>query len=129
MNIENPSKEQVVEALGKISWSMKHVGCNHYCFYNHKKKSTPLYAWFCTESRLYVGHNGASYPQICFYLKQVIMQELLDADGEVDAIAFGGKVDDSIFIICQNFDKRRKVWRKSKKSKTPPHDVADTLIY
>lgn len=118
MKIENPSKEQVTEALGKIGWSMKHCGCDHYCFYNHKKKSTNLYAWFCGESRLYIDRGGPTFPHVCFYLKQVIMDELLDADGEVDAIAFGGKVDSSIFIVCQNFDRKRKVSRKSNISPT-----------
>ena len=100
--IENPTKKQIEECLSKINWSLRHHGCEHYYFYNHKKKNVGLYLLFPeTDARLEMDMKNHRTPSFTFYLKDIVM-ELLDG-----AVSFRGKRDTSIFILCPNYDMKK----------------------
>ena len=102
--VENPTKEQIEEYLVKIGWSLRHHGCEHYFFYNHKKKCVGLYLLFPkTDARLCLDGKDWKTPSFTFYLKEVVM-ELLNPE-KPDCVSFKGKDNKSIFILCPNYDK------------------------
>ncbi len=95
--------EQISEFLSKIGWYLQHHGCEHYYFYNHKKECTGMYLIFPkTDARICIEPKESGMPNITFYVKQVSM-ELLDGD---DTVAFAAKDNDSVFILCHNFDRK-----------------------
>lgn len=101
MPIVNPTKAQVEEYLAKIGWSIRHHGCGHYYFYNHKKKCTGLlYLFPDTDPRLEIEGKNHQNPSLVFYLKDCQM-ELLDNN----CVSFRGINDKGIFILCPNYDK------------------------
>ena len=115
--IENPSRTQIEEYLAKIGWSLRHHGCEHWYFYNHKKKCIGLYLLFPdTDARLVLDGKNHETPCYTFYLKDCVM-ELLD-NGGPDCVSFRGKNDKSIFILCPNYDnkkvKKEKLQKKIK---------------
>lgn len=95
-----PNKKQIEEYLAKINWSLRSHGCEHYYFYNHKKKCTDLYLLF-PESDACLVMEGKNWqtPSFRFYLKDVVMELLGD-----NCVSFRGKIDKNIFILCQNYD-------------------------
>lgn len=103
--IENPTRTQIEEYLAVIGWSLRHHGCEHYFFYNHKNQCTGLYLLFPeTDARLSMEGKNYKTPSFTFYLKQIRM-ELLSGE---DCVSFRGITDESIFILCPNYDKKRK---------------------
>ena len=107
--IENPTRQQIEEYLGKIRWSLRHHGCEHYYFYNHRKRCVGLYLLFPeTDARLEFDMKNWRTPSFTFYLKDVVMELLFSANGKVyDCVSFGGKNDKNIFILCPNYDKKK----------------------
>ncbi len=97
----------ISDMLGKIGWSLRHHGCEHWYFYNHKNKCTSMFLLFpetdariCFEPEYRKSRRGM--PSFTFYLKDSKM-ELLDND----CVSFSGKNDNSIFILCPNYDMPR----------------------
>ena len=104
--MKNPTQQQIEEALAKIKWSLRHHGCDHWYFYNHKKKCTGMYLLFPkTDARICFDSKNSETPSYTFYLKDVVM-ELLENNGIYDCVSFRGKTDKSIFILCPNYDNR-----------------------
>lgn len=105
--IENPKKAEIEEYLAKIDWSLRHHGCDHYYFYNHKKKCVGLYLLFPeTDALLHLDGKNWETPAYTFYLKDVVM-DLLENGGEADCVSFRGKTDKNIFILCPNYDRKK----------------------
>lgn len=101
MAIENPTKQQIIEALSKIGWSLRHHGCEHWYFYNHKKKCTGMYLLFPdTDARIELEGKSHRYPHFVFYLKDCVLDEL------DNCVSFRGKNDQSIFMLLANYDKK-----------------------
>lgn len=101
----------IEEYLEKIDWSLRHHGCDHWYFYNHKKKNTGMYLLFPeTDGRICVDGEDYSTPSIVFYLKDITI-ELLDND----CVSFCGRNDKSIFILCPNYDKTKKIKKPNRK--------------
>lgn len=55
-------------------------------------------ARLCTDGTRKTYHHR--YPSFTFYLKQVVMESL------DKAVSFKGKNDDSIFILCANYESK-----------------------
>lgn len=99
--IENPTLEQISEYLSKIGWSLRHHGCEHYYFYNHRKICTGMKLVFPkTAGRIQFEGKSHRFPNFTFYLKDTVMDSLSGA------VSFQGKQDKSIFILCPNYDKK-----------------------
>ena len=104
--IENPKRSQIEEYLAEIGWSLRHHGCEHYYFYNHKKKCVGMYLVFPeTDGRLESQDKSWETPKFVFYLKEIRMT-LLGNDGVYDCVSFQAIHDKSIFILCPNYDKK-----------------------
>lgn len=115
--IENPKRQQIEEYLAEIGWTLRHHGCEHYYFYNHKNKCTGLFLLFPgTDARLEMEGKDYRTPKFVFYLKECVMEKLGNGE-DVDCISFKGKTDKSIFILCPNYDKVKKAVIKKRKSK------------
>jgi len=102
--IENPTKEQIQNYLKKIGWSLR--GKNNFLyFFNHKGKFANLILEYPdTDPRIVFSRESTDKPDICFYLKDVVM-ETFENNGVVDCVCFRGKNDKGITILCQNFDR------------------------
>jgi hypothetical protein len=114
--VENPNRAQVEEYLAEIGWSIRHHGHEHWYFYNHQNKCTHLlYLFPDTAARLeYSDQRGTyhhRYPTFIFYMKQILM-EMLE-----DCVSFRGIKDDSIFILCANYEQKDSLPKKTIKSK------------
>lgn len=102
-SLENPSQQEIETALAKIGWSLRHHGCEHWYFYNHKKVCTGLSLVLPkTDARLEFEGKNHRYPSFYFYLKDCVMNEL---EG---AVSFRGKKDTSIFMLLPNYDQKKK---------------------
>jgi len=107
-SIENPKRAQIEEYLAEIGWSLRHHGCEHWYLYNHKKKSTGLLLLFPdTDARLELESKNWRTPKYVFFMKDCVM-ELLGNGDIIDCVSFRGKTDKSIFILCPNYDKKKK---------------------
>lgn len=116
MEIENPTRKQIEEALALIKWSLRHHGCEHWYFYNHKNKTSGMYLLFPdTDARICFDGKDWKNPSFTFYLKEVVM-EVLENDGP-DCVSFRGKTDKSIFILCPNYDNKPSKIKPLKKRK------------
>lgn len=108
MPIENPKRKEIEEYLAEIGWNLRHHGCEHYYFYNHKKKCVELSLIFpdTGDARLNLGGRNWETPNYVFYLKDIVM-EVLENDGIIDCVSFRGKSNKDIFILCPNYDKKK----------------------
>jgi len=106
--IVNPSRKQIEKYLDVIGWSLRHRGCEHYYFYNHRKVCTGMCLLYpnSTDARITFDNKSYRFPSFTFYLNNCIM-EILDPDNN-PAVAFYGKDNKSIFILCPNYDRKRK---------------------
>ena len=101
-DMNNPTKQQIETALAKIGWSLRHHGCEHWYFYNHKKKCTGMSLLFPdTDARIEYEGKNHEYPTFVFYLKDCVLNEL------EDCVSFRGKNDKSIFILLPNYDSKK----------------------
>jgi hypothetical protein len=97
---ENPTRKEIEEALSRIGWELRHHGCEHWFFYNHRGVNTGMFLLFPdTDARICFEGKSHRFPNFTFYLKDCTLDEL---DG---AVSFAGKNDKSIFILCPNYDK------------------------
>ncbi len=103
--IVNPTKQQIEEYLNLIGWSLRHHGCEHYYFYNHKKKNTGLKFF---SDRIELEGEDWKTPSYHFYLKECVMSII-----DETTVCFRGKDNGGIFILCPNYDMTRE------KDKTP----------
>ena len=68
--MKNPTKKQIEEYLKKIKWSLKHHGCEHYYFYNHKNECTGL----SLNGDKIESRDEKSMPIYVFYLKDKLVK-------------------------------------------------------
>ena len=61
-----------------------------------------------TDARLQLEGKNYETPNFTFYLKETRMS-LLENEGEYDCVGFQGIHDKSIFILCPNYEKKKKV--------------------
>ncbi len=104
----------IEQYLGLIDWKLRHHGCDHWYFYNHKGKCTNMYLLFPeTDGRIcYEMEERGGMPSFTFYLKDLEI-EILDND----CVSFSGTTDQSLFILCPNYDKKREENKEKVKSK------------
>ncbi len=98
---EQEYRTRIVEALAKIGWTLRHRGCNHWQFVDHKKEPQPF--------EFYLDHiqsngRGATF-SFSFYLKELKIVEIQTNGVITDGISFQGKYDEWLSIDCFNWDK------------------------
>lgn len=117
-------KRGLIESyLLEIDWKLRHHGCDHWYFYNHKGKCTGMYLLFSeTDGRIcYEMDPRSGMPNFTFYLKDLEM-EVLDNN----CLSFSGRTDKSIFILCPNYDREREVRKAAPKKKQKKQVVGES---
>lgn len=105
--VEN-KREFIDSFLKEIGWKLRHHGHEHYSFYNHEGEPTHMMLVYPeTDGRIEFNILNASkdrykMPSFTFYLKDLTIELM-----EEDSVCFGGKTDENLFILCNNFDKNK----------------------
>lgn len=99
------TKENLIQCLEKIGWSVRDHGCDHLFIYNHKKVNTHWYIYF---DRIELDDHVGSFdetPACVFYFKNCYLQWLPSKEKRKTTICLTAKgTNKSVFLFFANYD-------------------------
>ena len=105
MKNETDFYNNIVEALAKIDWTLRDIGCEYFQFVNQRGERQPL---VFVNDKIQSENTEIDF-RFYFYLKDVQINDY------GNAISFCGKTDESIFLTCHNFDSGKGTKLKNEK--------------